>query len=150
MFKQMNFEAIFPKHFVGFEDILSAASKISEDATKGASYPPYNIKKITDEQFVIEIACAGFAESDIKVSTSDNKLFVFGAGKKDESTFIYKGIGMRDFTREFTLADLVEVKSAEMTNGILSIHLLRIVPESKQPKVIPIGKPTKKQFLTED
>lgn len=151
MFKQMNFEAIFPKHFVGFEDILNAATKISEDVSKGASYPPYNIKKIKDDTFVIEIACAGFAESDLDVSIVDNKLTVKGTGKSEDiTTFVYKGIANRDFTREFTLAEQVEVESAAMNNGILTITLYRVVPESKKPRKVSIGtKSTKRTVLTE-
>lgn len=152
MFKPMSYENIFPKYFVGFDDLLNAASKIHEE-TKGSaypSYPPYNIKKINEDIFLIEIACAGFTDSDLDITIIDNKLTVKGTGKQEEGTFVYKGIANRDFTREFTLAENVEVQSAVMNNGILTITLYRILPESKKPRKITIGSTsTKKSFLQE-
>jgi len=150
MFKEMKFETIFPRHFVGFDDILNTATKISEEFSKNSSYPPYNIKKLNEDTFVIEIACAGFSSQDLEITVIENKLTVNGTGKQEEANFVYKGIANRNFTREFTLADYVEIESADIVNGILEIKLFRKLPETKKRRTVSIGKQENvKEFLTE-
>lgn len=151
---------LFDKFLVGFDDQWKQLSKLRDDVTKNFSnYPPYNIKKIDDTKYVIEMAVAGFAKSDLKITCEDNKLTVVGSvdhgDSSEEVDYLYKGIGARDFTRTFALNDQVEVKSAKVTNGILEIGLERIVPDHKKPKEIeihdfnPQSSTTKKQLLTE-
>ena len=131
----------FSKQFnttVGFEPILKRLSEMSETMPKIPTYPPYNIRKVDENKYVIEMAVAGFAKSDIEVTLEGNKLVVKGNTADNEvevpENYIFKGIANRAFTRSFVLNDEVEVKDAEMINGMLKIALERLVPEAKKPK----------------
>jgi molecular chaperone IbpA len=153
----------FDKFFVGYDQQFDRLAKMSEDFAKNIpNYPPYNIKKTGDNTYAIEIAVAGFTKSDIEITVDDDKLTVKGSSKEDTNaeTFLFKGIGLRDFTRTFALNDQVEIKGAAMFNGLLKIALERLVPEHKKPKKVDISddesavsKTTKRgttQYLTED
>lgn len=116
---------------------------------KGSSYPPYNIIKLSETETVIEIAVAGFKESDIDVLVEDKTLKI--SGKKDigdDSNYIYKGIGTRSFERSFALSSDTKVTKAEYSDGILSVFVEYEIPEEKKPKQIPIGK-GERVYLTE-
>lgn len=141
------------KFFVGFDDQWTRLQKLHEDVTKNIpNYPPYNIKKIDENHYAIEIAVAGFGQQDIDIEMNDGKLVVRGnvQAAEAEDNFLFKGIANRAFTRSFVLNDEVEVKDAEIFNGMLKIALERLIPEAKQPKKIPVKSATKKQLLTED
>lgn len=148
----------FAKQFnttVGFEPILKKLAEISETFPKIPTYPPYNIKKTGENTYVIELAVAGFGKQDIELELQDGILTIKGNVKTDEATeYLFKGIAERAFTRQFTLADTVEVKNADLINGMLKIWLERFIPDEKKPKKINIGEaehnaePTK-QFLSE-
>lgn len=148
--------------WIGFDHMWGQMDKLVEKAEKGlkaVGYPPFNVKKIDDEHFVVEIAAAGFSKTDIDITMKDNQLVVKGEVKPDTSTeYIYKGIAERAFERSFTLADSVVVKNASMVNGMLKIWLESFIPEEKKPKSIPINDAETpdlktvadtKQFLTE-
>ena len=130
----------FDKVFVGFDDQVQKMVKIHDDLTKNIpNYPPYNIKKTEDNTYVIEVAVAGFAKQDIEIELADNKMIIKGNVKNDEpENFLFKGIANRAFTRAFALEDQIEVKDAEMFNGMLKIFLERIIPEHKKPKKIEV------------
>ena len=103
------------------------------------AYPPYNIVKIDDDEFVMEFAVAGFAKDEIDVSIDKGVLHIEAEkAEADEKHYLHKGIAARKFTRAFTLPEYFEVLSAEMQDGILSIGLVRIIPEDKKPKTIAI------------
>ena len=150
------------KFFVGFDDQFNQMAKMHDDLTKNIpNYPPYNIKKVKDNKYVIELAVAGFAKQDIEIEFADDKLIVKGhASEDDGGDYLFKGIAARNFTRTFALNDQIEIKDAAMLNGMLKIFLERIIPEHKKPKKIevkdvPEDKPTsskkgKAQLLTED
>ena len=96
---------------------------VKKQLQKAMTYPPYNIKQVSDNQYVIEMAVAGFTKTDIEVTLEGNKLVVKG-NTKDEAapeTFIHKGIKNSSFAREFTIADKVEIENAELVNGMLKI-----------------------------
>ncbi len=142
------------RQFIGFEQMLDKIREASETLPKIPSYPPYNIKKIDDEHFVIEMAVAGFGKTDLDIELKDGTLTVSGSHDADDKDYIYQGIANRAFTRKFTLADTVVVKNAELVNGLLKIALERFVPEEKKAKKIDIMDPfgvqeATKQFLTE-
>jgi molecular chaperone IbpA len=142
------------RQFIGFEQMLDKIREASETLPKIPSYPPYNIKKIDDEHFVIEMAVAGFGKTDLDIELKDGTLTVSGSHDADDKDYIYQGIANRAFTRKFTLADTVVVKNAELVNGLLRIALERFVPEEKKAKKIDIMDPfgvqeATKQFLTE-
>ena len=105
------------------------------------SYPPYNIKQVKDNKYVIEMAVAGFGKSDIEVTLEGNKLVIKGNATEDDSNpedFIFKGIANRNFTREFTLADKIEIENAELVNGMLKIGLANMVKLQDTIKKIPL------------
>lgn len=143
------------KFFVGFDDQFNRLAKMHDDLTKNIpNYPPYNIKKTGENTYVVELAVAGFAKQDIEIELADGKMVIkgnFQSTDEDES-FLFKGIANRAFTRTFALDDQVEVKDAEMFNGLLKVFLERVIPEHKKPKKIEVkdSKSSKKQFLTED
>ena len=145
----------FDKFFVGFEDQMTHMQKLHDDVTKNIpGYPPYNIKQTGDNSYSIELAVAGFAQSEIDIEIDGGKLIVKGnsALKDDdkEENFLFKGIANRGFTRAFAIADQFEVKDAELFNGMLKIVLDRLVPEEKKPKKVPVKSRSSKQYLTED
>lgn len=124
--------------FDRFNDLFESA--LRNDA--GSSYPPYNVEKHADDQYRIVIAAAGFQESDLELQVERGVLTVSG-GKRERSeenvTFLHQGIAQRGFKLSFRLADHIEVKSAGLANGLLSIDLLRVVPEEAKAKRIPIA-----------
>lgn len=136
---------------IGFEPILKRLAEISETFPKIPSYPPYNIKKTGENTYVLEMAVAGFGKQDIELTLEDGVLTVKGSVSSEEADYLYKGIAERAFTRQFTIADSVEVKNADLINGMLKIWLERFIPEEKQVKKIPIGETveTKPQLLVE-
>jgi molecular chaperone IbpA len=144
----------FDRFFVGFDDQFNRIAKMHDDLTKNIpNYPPYNIKKTGDNTYVIEIAVAGFARQDIEIELDGGNMIVKGNAKneEEENSFLYKGIANRNFTRTFALEDQIEIKDAEMFNGMLKVFLERIIPEHKKPKKIEIkaDKKAEKPLLTE-
>jgi molecular chaperone IbpA len=147
-----NISKDFDKFFVGFDDQFNRLAKMHDDLTKNIpNYPPYNIKKIDDTHYVIEMAVAGFGQTDIDIEIDGGKLVVKGDVKSDEleDNFLFKGIAARAFTRTFALNDQVEVKDAELFNGMLKIALERLIPEEKKPKKVPVKSKGTRQYLTE-
>lgn len=147
----------FDRHFVGFDRMFDRLTKFNDQfgIAKLPNYPPYNIKKTGENTYVIEMAVAGFGKSDIELILDDGKLTVNGKLSVDaEDMVIYQGISNREFTRQFSLADTIEVKNADLINGMLKVWLENIIPEHKKPKKIEIGegeKPrSKKKLLTEE
>lgn len=145
----------FDKFFVGFDDHFNRIAKMHDDLTKNIpNYPPYNIKKTGDTTYVIELAVAGFAKQDIEIELADGKMVIKGNVQNDDNddNFLFKGIAARNFTRTFALDDQVEVKNAEMINGMLQVFLERIIPEHKKPKKIEVKESTKttKRLLTDE
>lgn len=142
----------FDKFFVGFDEQFAKMQKLHEDITKNIpNYPPYNIKKVDDTHYVIEMAVAGFGQNEIDIEIDGGKLVVKGnvTSTDDEDNFLFKGIAARAFTRTFALNDQVEVKDAELFNGMLKIALERLIPEEKKPKKVPVKSKGEKQFLNE-
>lgn len=127
---------------IGFDDVLNQINEISENVTKSVpGFPPYNIKQVKDNKYVIEMAVAGFAKSDIEVTLDGNKLVIKGnASEEDlpEENYLFKGIATRNFTRQFTLADKVEIKDAEIVNGMLKVWLENLVKAQDAVKKIAI------------
>ena len=117
---------------VGFDTMFKSLEDMHKSMSKAItnSYPPYNIKKVSDNKYVVELAVAGFGKQDIDVELNKNTLVIKGSTTLDtltkdgvDVTYLYKGIAERAFTRTFQLADTVEIKNAELINGILKIWL---------------------------
>lgn len=134
--------------FIGFDELFNRMEQIH--ASTGDNYPPHNIVKIDEDHYVVELAVAGFGENELDVIVQDNVLTVTGA-KEDTRNYVHKGVSTRKFTRSFTLNEHVQVKSADIANGILSVELERNVPEAQRPRKIAIGKKaeSKKTFLSD-
>jgi len=125
---------------VGFESIFDHFN-LHLDTQRTVNYPPYNINKLDDLNWNIEMALAGFGKKDIDISTANSQLTiksVVDKNKDETAGTIHKGISKRQFTRTFTLADDVVVNDAELKDGMLVIDLEKIVPEEKKPKTIKI------------
>jgi molecular chaperone IbpA len=134
------------KHFVGFDGLFKKFNEASETFTKAIpNYPPYNIVKVDDNKYVIELAVAGFGKHNLEITTIDGTLTIAGHTNVDDLTkeglsnqYLYKGIADRNFTRKFSIADTVEIKNAELINGMLKVWLENIIPESKKPKKVEV------------
>lgn len=125
----------YDKFFTDLEDLAKTASK------NMPSYPPYNIKQVSKDKYVIEMAVAGFAKTDIEVTLQGNKLVIHGSTQEDskeDENFIFKGIANRNFVRTFTLADKIEIKDAEIVNGMLKVWLESLVETQDAIKKIAI------------
>ena len=125
---------------VGFENIFDHFN-LHLDTQRTVNYPPYNINKLDDLSWNIEMALAGFGKKDIDISTANSQLTiksVVDKNKDETAGTIHKGISKRQFTRTFTLADDVVVNDAELKDGMLVVNLEKIVPEEKKPKSIKI------------
>jgi molecular chaperone IbpA len=126
------------KFGIGFDNMFDELMRINSQ--QSLNYPPYNIVKNTEDSFDIEVAVSGFSEGEIEVNLDNRVLTVKGQKKEDlVAEYLHKGISTRDFVREFTLAEHVEVINASQKDGILTINLERIVPEEKKPKAIAIS-----------
>jgi molecular chaperone IbpA len=121
---------------IGFDRIFNEV----ENRTQATNYPPYNVIKHNENSFEIEIAVAGFDKSDLSVEIDQDQLIVRGCRIKDDDTskYVYRGLAARDFEKSWTLADHMEVDEVELTNGILSVKITRIVPEALKPRLIAI------------
>jgi len=142
----------FDKFFVGFDDQFNRLQKLHDDFAKNIpNYPPYNIRKTGDNNYTIELAVAGFGQSEIDIEIDGGKLIIRGNVGNDTETndYLFKGIAARAFTRSFAIDDQVEVKGAELFNGMLKIALERMIPEEKKPKKVQIKTKGQKQLLTE-
>ena len=142
------------KQFIGFDQVLDRIRDAAETMPKVPTYPPYNIVKIDDEHFVIEMAVAGFGKQNLDIELKDGELTITGSTDTSDADYIFKGIADRAFTRKFTLEDSVVVKNAELVNGLLKIALERFIPEEKKARKIDILDPfgvgeTTKQLLNE-
>ena len=147
----------FEKFFVGFDEQFNRMAKFHDDLAKNIpNYPPYNIKKVDENKYVIEMAVAGFSKNEIEVEFAEDKLIVRGNASSDSEAkeWIYQGIAARNFTRTFALNDQVEIQSADLVNGMLKIALERIIPEHRKAKKIEVtengSNASKKQMLTEE
>jgi molecular chaperone IbpA len=125
---------------VGFNEVSKRLLEAHDHLSKAVpGWPPYNIIKVDENKYVIELAVAGFGKSDLEIEIQDGRLLIRGSTKSDEkSNFLHKGIADRAFRREFHLADTVEVKNAEMVNGLLKVWLENVIPEHKKPRKVDI------------
>ena len=133
-----NFNQLTP-YAVGYDRIFDNLSRYTSDNMQSTGFPPYNIRKEGDYNYVIELALAGFGKEDIEVEVADGTLSVRSVkeNSEDEST-VYRGISSRRFERKFTMADDIVVNGAKLENGMLTVELERVVPEEKKPRLIKV------------
>ena len=126
---------------VGFDRLASMMNSAHRGET-GNGFPPYNIQKAGEDKYRITMAVAGFSESDLDITTENNRLTVSGTRKdedeSEENAYLYRGIATRSFERRFNLADHVRVTGARLDNGLLHIELEREIPEAMKPRQIEI------------
>lgn len=125
--------------FVGLDRVYDQMLKHSEELGKTVpNFPPYNIRKVDENKYTVEIAVAGFSKSDIEIEIDGDTLKITGSSKDDADNLLYKGIANRGFTRTFNLADTIEVQDASLVNGMLKVFLENIIPENKKPRKMDI------------
>jgi molecular chaperone IbpA len=135
--RTLDFSPLF-RSTVGFDrlfDLVETAQRAGED-----HYPPYNIERLTDDRYQITLAVAGFSPDEISITAEQNVVTIEGnKAEKADREFLYRGISTRQFKRQFSLADYVQVKDAAFDNGLLRIELLREIPEAMKPRRIAIN-----------
>ncbi len=136
--------------FIGFDPILNELERIHSAGRSQDNYPPHNVVKVDDENFVIELAVAGFSEEDISVEVKDGILIVKGQKDDEDREFAHKGISSRKFEKSFRLSEFVVIDGANLVNGILVVNARVEVPEERRPRKIEIGSAgasKKKEFI---
>ena len=124
---------------VGFDNIFDQLSSLSQFEIP--KYPPYNIKKVDDNKYQLEMALAGFTKTDLEVEVKDNTLTVTGNSSDDTentNSFVYKGIAQRAFTRQWALMDYLKVFNANFKDGVLTVDMELNLPEEKKSKKIEV------------
>ena len=130
---------------VGFDSIFEEFDRMLELTERHSSnYPPYNIHKLNENDYKIEIALAGYSKDDIELEFKESTLTVRNKAKEkvvneEGNGVIHKGISTRQFERSFTISEDIKVKNAELKNGLLNIDLERIIPEEKKSRLIEIN-----------
>ena len=122
---------------VGFDRTFDALSLLADSQSQSPNYPPYNIRKVSDEQYTIELAVAGFEEKDIEIEAKEDNLIIKGKRhSKASEGLVHQGLASRDFERKFVLSEDMVIKGAALSNGMLYVGLERIIPDHKKPRKI--------------
>jgi len=126
---------------IGFDDVFDHFERMFDGDISVINYPPYNIVKTGPEKYNIEVALAGYGKDDINVDFAEGLLTIKSVkdDKDEKDSILHKGIAKRHFSRTFTIADDVEIKDAELKDGLLKVFLKRIVPEGKEARQIKIN-----------
>ena len=124
---------------VGFDRLMNVIDAAQKNSAADG-YPPYNIEKTSEDSYQITLAVAGFGAADLDVEVRDGQLVIVGKGDSEEqdTQFLHRGIALRAFERRFQLADHVEVKAADLVDGLLKVDLEREIPEAMKPRKIDI------------
>ena len=127
----------FRRSSVGFDRLFD----MLENSNFGSeNYPPFDLIKVDDNRFRIEVAVAGFRKDEIEITSQQNQLLVSGhRGDDNGSNYVHRGIANRSFERRFALADHIHVRGADLKDGMLSIELVREIPEAMKPRKVEIG-----------
>ena len=137
---------------VGFDSLASMLDQVADFDSEATNYPPYNIERLTENEYRITMAVAGFGKEDVNIEVKENTLSIRGEKKEvdTEHSFLHRGIASRAFERRFQLADHVEVRGADVKDGLLFVDLEREVPERLKPRTIEIGATVAKGNKTVD
>lgn len=130
--------------FIGFDRVLN---RMHQQTPGQSNYPPYNIVKVDENSYAIELAVAGFEEHELDIQLKEGVLYVEGEKETEndeETQYLHKGISNRTFRRSFTLSDTIVVKGANLDHGLLIVNLENVIPEEKKPRKIAIGGEDKK------
>ena len=117
---------------IGFDRTFDTLALLANSKQQTSNYPPYNIRKLSEDKYTIELAVAGFDEKDIDIEVSEQNLTIDGK-KSDEmnENLIHQGLASRNFNRKFVLSEDMVVQGAALSNGILYIGIQRVIPENK-------------------
>jgi molecular chaperone IbpA len=121
--------------FIGFDAL---ANRLTSAHTNSNGFPPYNVRKLDEDTFIVELAVAGYNRHSLSITEHDGTLEIKGERPEDEEEYVHKGIAGRKFTRSFALSEYMYVDSADLKDGMLYVTVLRQVPEEKKPKTIKI------------
>ena len=129
---------------VGFDRTFDTLELLASSRAKETNYPPYNIRKISKDQYAIELAVAGFEDKDMDIELVEETLTIKGNRPKEASDgLLHQGLAARDFVKKFVLSDDMEIKGAALSNGMLYIGLERIIPDEKKPRKIKLTSKSK-------
>ena len=126
---------------VGFDRLFNLLDSVSGVDQGPTAYPPYNIERLGESEYQITMAVAGFGQDELRIDVKEQTLTVVGEKKPEETEreFLHRGIAARTFERRFQLADHVEVKGADLKDGLLHVDLVRNVPERLKARTVAIG-----------
>ena len=126
---------------IGFDSMFDRLlGPSTQHVSNSQGYPPYNIRKDGDTKYFIEMAVAGLSENDLEVELKETVLEIRSKqSTEDEANYVHRGIAKRTFERSFTLSDDIVVKGCDLTNGMLTVELEKVIPEEKRARLIPIG-----------
>ena len=131
---------------VGFDRTFDTLSILANSKSQSTNYPPYTIRKVSDDQYTIELAVAGFDEKDIDVEVAGENLTISGNSPQEASEgLVHQGLAARSFIRKFVLSDDMVVKGAALSNGMLYIGMESVIPDHQRPKKISLT--SKKKLL---
>lgn len=132
----------YRRSMVGFDRLFDLIENSARTSGGADNYPPFDLERLAEDRYRITLAVAGFKKDEIDIIAQQNLLLVTGkkdAGQQDRSAFLHIGIANRSFERRFELADFVRVQSADLADGLLTIELVREIPEAMKPQKISIG-----------
>lgn len=122
---------------IGFDRTFDTLALLANSKQKTSNYPPYNIRKLSEDKYTIELAVAGFEESEIDIEAAGENLTIKGSKDQDASEgLVHQGLAARNFNKTFVLSDDMVIKGAALSNGMLYIGIERIIPEDKKPRKI--------------
>ena len=131
-------QSLFPRSsFVGFDHLMNELDHVARHAHD--NYPPHNILKSDEDNYLIELAVAGFSRDELEIEVKDRTLTILGEHKSKGREYIHRGISTKKFKRTFRLSEYVQVHGADLVDGILSVNLKVVIPEEMRPRKIEIG-----------
>ena len=131
---------------VGFDRTFNTLELLASSRAKETNYPPYNIRKISEDQYAIELAVAGFEDKDMDIELVEETLTINGNRPKESGDgLLHQGLAARDFIKKFVLSDDMVIKGAALSNGMLYVGIERIIPDEKKPQKIKLT--SKSQLL---
>lgn len=142
----------YRRNTVGFDrlfDLLETSARSAQNE----NYPPFNIERTSENEYLVTVAVAGFRQDEIEITAQQNMLIVAGskeAQSNDNRDFLHMGIASRNFERRFQLADYIYVSAADMADGLLSITLVREIPDALKPRKIAIGEQNTSTVIDHD
>ena len=129
---------------VGFDRTFNTLELLASSRAKETNYPPYNIRKISEDQYAIELAVAGFEDKDIDIELVEETLTIKGNRPKEAGDgLLHQGLAARDFVKKFVLSDDMEIKGAALSNGMLYVGVERVIPDEKKPRKIELTSKSK-------